>query len=414
MELSSDDEAVMRLSSGGENDMTGCSLSDDGRDIAATPALGKPRTRAPRNTLARVGAARCLAAAPDPRAAMGLSSDDEAVMHLSSGGDSDMMGCGLSDDGRDVTASSALGKTRTRAPRNTLPTVGEYRDGNVLASKTQLRFHQPLSLNIVLRQVGDAAQVADRRSVKLLLAPGDEPFIQRYGSLRATSVTHVAGKALTSRNCRELATILKFDVDCVAAHSPERWKQLQCVSPEFAEWFMGVPRGWTSPMPIVATARAHIIREHPHRRQKHSTLSLFSGCGALDFGLSPWLEPVAYCELDGIAAAVLAARCRDGFLPVAPIFPDVNRLDANDLKVKVDGIVAGFPCQDLSVAGSRSGLSGARSGLFFQVLRLCDVTACKFVFLENVGNIRPAHPKCMTSVDNEKRQPPRPANVSSS
>jgi DNA (cytosine-5)-methyltransferase 1 len=36
----------------------------------------------------------------------------------------------------------------------------------------------------------------------------------------------------------------------------------------------------------------------------------------------------------------------------------------------VDGWTAGFPCQNLSNAGDRSGLHGERSGLFFEVIRL--------------------------------------------
>jgi len=37
-------------------------------------------------------------------------------------------------------------------------------------------------------------------------------------------------------------------------------------------------------------------------------------------------------------------------------------------------LCAGFPCQDLSVAGSRTGLSGARSGLAFDLLGLLSKT----------------------------------------
>ena len=36
----------------------------------------------------------------------------------------------------------------------------------------------------------------------------------------------------------------------------------------------------------------------------------------------------------------------------------------------VDVIVGGSPCQDLSVAGKRAGLNGARSGLFMEQIRV--------------------------------------------
>ena len=47
-------------------------------------------------------------------------------------------------------------------------------------------------------------------------------------------------------------------------------------------------------------------------------------------------------------------------------------------------IVGGFPCQDISIMGKRAGLSGARSGLIAEVMRLLDETSSPFVFLENV------------------------------
>ena len=56
---------------------------------------------------------------------------------------------------------------------------------------------------------------------------------------------------------------------------------------------------------------------------KRRSLSLFTGCGALDYAL-PWCSPVAYCERDPDAAAVLRARMLDGCLtsstPFAPPF----------------------------------------------------------------------------------------------
>jgi DNA (cytosine-5)-methyltransferase 1 len=60
---------------------------------------------------------------------------------------------------------------------------------------------------------------------------------------------------------------------------------------------------------------------------------------------------------------------------------------------RVDIITAGFPCQDISVAGNRQGLDGQRSALFWEVIRLTKETGCKLVFLENVWpGIRPYIP----------------------
>jgi DNA (cytosine-5)-methyltransferase 1 len=53
----------------------------------------------------------------------------------------------------------------------------------------------------------------------------------------------------------------------------------------------------------------------------------------------------------------------------------------------VDAVVAGFPCQDLSVAGKRAGLAGGRSGLFFAVARLIAGLSPRWVVLENVPGL---------------------------
>lgn len=50
-------------------------------------------------------------------------------------------------------------------------------------------------------------------------------------------------------------------------------------------------------------------------------------------------------------------------------YGDITTLSGHDL-APVDLIVCGSPCQDLSVAGKRAGLEGARSGLFLEMIRI--------------------------------------------
>ena len=86
--------------------------------------------------------------------------------------------------------------------------------------------------------------------------------------------------------------------------------------------------------------------------------SLFSGIGGLELGLE-WagLGPVRWqVEQDMWCRAVLAKHWPD-----AGRFDDVCTVGA-ELE-PVDIICGGFPCQDLSNAGARAGLAGARSGL---------------------------------------------------
>lgn len=55
--------------------------------------------------------------------------------------------------------------------------------------------------------------------------------------------------------------------------------------------------------------------------------------------------------------------------------------------VEVDLIIGGSPCQDLSIAGKRKGLSGERSGLFYEYARILNEVRPKYFILENVASM---------------------------
>lgn len=126
-------------------------------------------------------------------------------------------------------------------------------------------------------------------------------------------------------------------------------------------------------------------------------IELFAGVGMLGEGLRAGLgylgiqnRTVCYVEREAYAAAVLAARIKEGSLDAAPVWSDVTAFNARRWAGAVDCIVAGFPCQDLSLAGQRAGLDGARSGLFFEVLRIARDCGAEWLFLENVAGIATA------------------------
>lgn len=116
-------------------------------------------------------------------------------------------------------------------------------------------------------------------------------------------------------------------------------------------------------------------------------LDLFSGIGGITKALEGYVRPIAYCENDRYATAVLLSRMASGDLPTAPIWDDVQTLKAIHLPRPIDIIYGGFPCQDISVAGRGAGLAGKRSGLFFEIVRLVSEIRPSFVFLENVAEI---------------------------
>lgn len=110
--------------------------------------------------------------------------------------------------------------------------------------------------------------------------------------------------------------------------------------------------------------------------------SLFSGIGGIDLGLQRAGWQIAWqVEIDPFCRRVLAKHW-----PAVPVFHDVRKVGADCLS-PVDMIAGGFPCQDLSIAGSRSGINGQRSGLFWELARIVRSLRPRFVFLENVPGL---------------------------
>lgn len=53
----------------------------------------------------------------------------------------------------------------------------------------------------------------------------------------------------------------------------------------------------------------------------------------------------------------------------------------------IDLLCGGFPCQDVSVAGRRAGLAGARSGLFHEFARIAESLRPRWLLVENVPGL---------------------------
>jgi DNA (cytosine-5)-methyltransferase 1 len=70
------------------------------------------------------------------------------------------------------------------------------------------------------------------------------------------------------------------------------------------------------------------------------------------------------------------------------VFTDVSTLTKDDLNEQIDVIAGGFPCQDISTAGLGAGLSGSRSGLWFQFHRLIKEIQPRYAIIENVSVLR--------------------------
>jgi DNA (cytosine-5)-methyltransferase 1 len=104
---------------------------------------------------------------------------------------------------------------------------------------------------------------------------------------------------------------------------------------------------------------------------------LFAGIAGVEIGLSASGHQAAlFSELDPAAQAVLRKH-----FPDVVLVPDVR--DVVDIR-GIDLVAAGFPCQDLSQAGQTAGISGPKSGLIGEVLRLMRENDPQWLLLENV------------------------------
>ncbi|MCD0280512.1 DNA cytosine methyltransferase [Xanthomonas melonis] len=115
-------------------------------------------------------------------------------------------------------------------------------------------------------------------------------------------------------------------------------------------------------------------------------LSLFSGMEAAHLAWSPlgW-RCKGVAEIDPAACALLRHR-----LPHVPNLGSVTDITDEQIRAlgPLDVVIGGSPCQDLSVAGKRAGLGGARSGLFHHQLRIFNAArhlcGARWLVWENV------------------------------
>lgn len=117
-------------------------------------------------------------------------------------------------------------------------------------------------------------------------------------------------------------------------------------------------------------------------------VSLFAGIGGFDLAMErAGINVVATVEWDKHAQGVLARR-----FPNSKLYGDITGVTGEQLISAgfdpANGIITGgFPCQDLSVAGRRAGLTGSRSGLFWEICRLLEETKAQSFILENVPGL---------------------------
>jgi DNA (cytosine-5)-methyltransferase 1 len=110
--------------------------------------------------------------------------------------------------------------------------------------------------------------------------------------------------------------------------------------------------------------------------------SLFAGIGGMDLGLErSGMQCKWQVEIDAFCRGILAKRW-----PGAKRYGDVTSVRGSELEW-VNGITAGFPCQDVSHAGKQAGIEGSRTSLYREALRLYRHLRPDWLLLENVTGL---------------------------
>ena len=91
----------------------------------------------------------------------------------------------------------------------------------------------------------------------------------------------------------------------------------------------------------------------------------FAGGGMARLGLGPRWACAFANDIDPAKGRAYGAAFGDAHLSIG----DVWGLNADDLPGRADLAWASFPCQDLSLAGARAGLSAPRSGAHCKRIR---------------------------------------------
>ena len=127
---------------------------------------------------------------------------------------------------------------------------------------------------------------------------------------------------------------------------------------------------------------------------------LFAGYGGLGMAVQQVYggDLAWYSEFDDAPSRIMAHHH-----PGVPNYGDVTAIGWGETP-RVDILTGGFPCQDVSVAGRRAGMTdGTRSGLWSHMAHAIDVLRPELVVIENVGGLFSAeatrvvepHPWCL-------------------
>jgi DNA (cytosine-5)-methyltransferase 1 len=113
-------------------------------------------------------------------------------------------------------------------------------------------------------------------------------------------------------------------------------------------------------------------------------LDTFAGIGGFSYAATKLVggyRTTQFIEIDPFCQKILKKH-----FPFTPVHDDIRTFTA--IPRQYDVICGGFPCQSISVAGNRAGITEeSRSGIFYELMRVIRMVRPRFVVLENVAAI---------------------------
>ena len=144
---------------------------------------------------------------------------------------------------------------------------------------------------------------------------------------------------------------------------------------------------------------------------KHSVVSLFSGCGGMDIGFLGGFnflgnfykknnfDIIWANELNPSAVSTYKYNIGSNIL-LGDIWDQIHKLPS-----KADVVIGGFPCQDISVNGKGAGVQGKKSKLFRAMVEVVSILKPKIFIAENVkGLLMRHHAETLSVITNSFRE----------
>ncbi|OZM56879.1 DNA (cytosine-5-)-methyltransferase [Lottiidibacillus patelloidae] len=114
-----------------------------------------------------------------------------------------------------------------------------------------------------------------------------------------------------------------------------------------------------------------------------NVVSLFSGCGGLDYGfMKAGFNVVWANDVDKFAVQTYRENFGNHI-----VLDDIQDIDIESIP-DPDILLAGFPCQPFSMMGSELGFNDARGTLFFHIAKIINAKKPEIIVLENVRTLR--------------------------